>query len=140
MSYVIAFSSDGCTDVTRRYVRKSATQGADRARCPEEVLMFIVNEIRQMRREGLSKDEKRRLIREDQREERELRNYVVQSLISDIEKLLPSTKRSNGNGLEIKTPTPAETATDVYRRVRGDNNQEGRNGQDGQPPRGGESR
>ena len=141
LSYVIAFSNDGCTDVTRRYVRNTATYGSERNRCPEEVLMYIVNEIRQMRRQNLSKDEKRRLIREDQREERELRGYVVMSLTAEIEKLLISSSTSNrsnaGSSSEIKVPARATTATEAYRRARGQNGQEG---QDGQQPREGEGR
>ena len=141
MSYVIAFSNEGCTDVTRRYVRNTTSHGASRDRCPEEVLMYIVNEIRQMRREGLSKEEKRRLIREDQREERELRGYLVTSLTSEIEKLLlnsgSSGRGSGGSSSEIKVPDRTTTATEVYRRARGEH---GQNGQDGQPPREGEGR
>lgn len=138
MSYVIAFSNEGCTDVTRRYVRNTSAHGADRNRCPEEVLMYIINEIRQMRREGLSKEEKRRLIREDQREERELRNYIVFALTAELEKILPKSLLSNGgSGSEIKVPTRATTATEAYRRARGEN---GQDRQDGQPPREGEGR
>ena len=139
MSYVIAFSKDGCSDVTRRYVRNVTAHGAERNRCPEEVLMYIINEIRQMRRDGLSKDEKRRLIREDQREERELRNFAVYALTAELEKVLSapqSSRRTRGD--EIKVPTQAVTGAEVYRRARG--GQHGTDGQDQQPPREGEGR
>lgn len=140
MSYVIAFSNEGCTDVTRRYVRNPVTHGAERNRCPEEVLMYIINEIRQMRREGLSKEEKRRIIREDQREERELRDCLVFSLTSELEKsLAPRSHGGSSGSLEIKVPARATTGTEAYRRVREQNGGGGQ--QDGQhPPREGEGR
>lgn len=133
MSYCIAFSSDGATDVTRRYIRDASSHGATRDRCPEEVLMYITNEIKQLRRDQLTKEQKHRLIKEDQREERELRSYVVQSLTSHLEKLTISTSklRSNrggngGNGGagvaadEIKLPSRT-TGTEQWRRARGEN-------------------
>ena len=148
LSYVIAFSNDGCTDVTRRYVRNAASYGRDRNRCPEEVLMYIANEIKQMRRDGLSKEEKRRLIREDQREDRELRDYVVYALTSELERQLcgsgsrhPHNHRGRG-GDEITVPERAFTGAEAYRRARerggGGNAGDGQDGQ--QPPREGEGR
>ena len=109
MSYCIAFSIEGATDVTRRYVRNATAHGADRHRAPEEVLMWITNEIRRMRRENLSKEEKRRIIADDAREEKELRGYVVQALAVEIGKLLPSRPASGGEGQKI--PSQREGAT-----------------------------
>lgn len=82
---------DGATDVTRRYVRKPAVHGLGRTRCPEEVLLFIIHEIRKLRRENLDKETRRRLMREDEREERELRGFVAQSLTSEMMSSLPGT-------------------------------------------------
>lgn len=118
MSYCIAFSTDGATDVTRRYVRNATDHGADRNRAPEEVLLWITNEIRRMRRENLSKDEKRRLIAEDEREEKELRGYVVQALAAEIGRMLPA--RAPASGDEPKLPA-RRTGTAVWREARGEN-------------------
>ena len=109
MSYCIAFSIEGATDVTRRYVRNATAHGADRHRAPEEVLMWIINEIRRMRRENLSKEEKRRIIADDAREEKELRGYVVQALAVEIGKLLPSRPAPGGEAQKI--PAQREGAT-----------------------------
>lgn len=114
MSYCIAFSIDGATDVTRRYVRNPSLHGADRNRAPEEVLMFITNEIRRMRRENFSKEERRRLIAEDDREDKELRNYVVQALALEIGLMLPTgvpTSGSAASGDEQKVPAHRNATT-----------------------------
>lgn len=123
MSYCIAFSIEGATDVTRRYVRNASSHGADRNRAPEEVLMWITNDIRRMRRETLSKEERRRLIAEDNREEKELRNYVVQALAAEIGLMLPTgvptpgSGGSAGSGDEQKLPAN-RSATAAWQQAR----------------------
>lgn len=84
MAYCIAFSYDGCTDVTRRYVRNQRTQLLPRTRCPEQVLQWIIQEVRKSRRENLSKQEKFKLEREDMDEEQELRTYQAQSMVMEM--------------------------------------------------------
>ena len=143
MSYCVAFSIDGATDVTRRYVRNPAAHGLDRNRAPEEVLLYITNEIKQMRRETLSKEEKRRLIKEDEREDKELRSYVVQALAAEIEKMIPTSPTSgsshsvpSGSGDEQKLPA-RQSGAPVWRQARGENGS-GQPGPNQPPPREGE--
>ncbi|KAK2749885.1 peptide-N4-(N-acetyl-beta- glucosaminyl)asparagine amidase [Myotisia sp. PD_48] len=103
MAYCIAFSIDGATDVTRRYVRNPVKHGMDRSRAPEEVLLWVIHEIRRMRRENLSKEEGRRLMKEDEREEKELRGYMAQALATEISNLLPNASQISTSD-ELKIP------------------------------------
>ena len=96
MAYCIAFSYDGCTDVTRRYVRNPRTQLLPRVRCPEEVLLWILHEIRKARRENLPKQELFRLEKEDMDEEQELRAYQASALAMEIGDIGPNTGLPTG--------------------------------------------
>ncbi|KAJ5992326.1 hypothetical protein N7451_008050 [Penicillium sp. IBT 35674x] len=89
ISYCIAFSIDGATDVTRRYVRNFAKNGSPRNRTSEEVVLWSIHEIRRKRRENMSKADQARLIKEDEREEREFRGYTASALAAEINNLLP---------------------------------------------------
>ena len=84
MSYCIAFSTHGATDVTRRYVRNFAKCGIPRTRVSEVNLIYILREIRDLRRESLAKEERLRLLRQDEHEEKELEGYIVQDITQEL--------------------------------------------------------
>jgi peptide-N4-(N-acetyl-beta-glucosaminyl)asparagine amidase len=88
LSYCIAFSADGCSDVTRRYVRDAST-ASKRNRCSEGDLIHIVREIKAMRRKDMDKKERFDLMAQDSREDEEFRRYVIESLAFTISRILP---------------------------------------------------
>lgn len=98
IAYCIAFSNDGATDVTRRYVRNPAAHGLPRTRCPEECLLWMMYEIRKIRRGNMSKPEQQKLRAEDEREERELQSYVAHSLTRDMLSAMPGSRLQPGFG------------------------------------------
>ncbi|KAI4158720.1 MAG: hypothetical protein LQ342_007186 [Letrouitia transgressa] len=114
LSYCIAFSTEGATDVTRRYARNTPKHGAERNRCPEEVLLWITDEIKKLRRENMPKEDRRRLAMEDQREEKELRGYVVSALAAEFGRTLPIRGLGQGRGDEQKIPSQRSGA-EVWR-------------------------
>lgn len=132
MSYCIAFSIDGATDVTRRYVRNATIHGSERNKCPEEVLIFIMNEIKQMRRSNMDKDDRKRLIIQDEREEKELRGYVIQNLAAEIGRMMiplsnNNNDNNNNNGQGPPRPEPndklpqaRQTGTQAWIEARGE--------------------
>ncbi|CAI7620984.1 unnamed protein product [Penicillium manginii] len=89
ISYCVAFGIDGATDVTRRYVRNFNKHGEPRQRASEEVVLWSIHEIRRKRRENMSKTDQARLVKEDEREERELRGYTASALAAEINNILP---------------------------------------------------
>ena len=109
LSYCVAFSIDGATDVTRRYVRSPVRHGGHRTRAPEEVVFWVIREIRKKRRESLSKTDQKRLLKEDEREERELRAYMASGIAAEINHLFP-VNRTTGRADELKTPASRQDA------------------------------
>ena len=133
MSYCIAFSIDGATDVTRRYVRNAESHGAERNKCPEEVLMYVTTEIKRMRRASMLKDEQKRLLIEDDREERELQGFVVQALAAEIGKMLPTGRGGGGEDIKVPEQSARRSGAQAWREARGENGGDD-TGRD-QPPR-----
>ncbi|KAI9733001.1 MAG: peptide-N4-(N-acetyl-beta- glucosaminyl)asparagine amidase [Cirrosporium novae-zelandiae] len=125
MSYCVAFSIDGATDVTRRYVRDLPAHGLERTRCPEEVLLWIINEIRKLRRDPLTKEERRRLIKEDEREEKELRGFVIQTLAAQVSNIMPGGIHSGNSNSSLarddtKLPVGRQSGATEWVRTRGE--------------------
>lgn len=133
MSYCVAFSIDGATDVTRRYVRSPIKHGAQRNRASEEVLHWVILEIRKKRRDNLGKTDQKRLIKEDEREEKELRKYTASALAAELKNLFRGDS-TTGRPDEHKTPVSRDEAAaewlDARQRNSGqsgpDNSQNGR--------------
>jgi peptide-N4-(N-acetyl-beta-glucosaminyl)asparagine amidase len=125
LGYCIAFSRDGATDVTRRYVRNFSKHGTERARCPEPVLLHVLDEIRASRRRDMPKPDKFRLKGEDMREDRELGLFVTNSLVKelcrslkdhhpdpDAQKAAEARRAAEANGLRVRGPNGATGAPD----------------------------
>ncbi|KAF3936587.1 hypothetical protein ABW19_dt0206624 [Dactylella cylindrospora] len=102
VAYCVAFSHDGgAADVTRRYVRNPRLHGLPRTRCPEEVLLYIIDEIKEKRRQNLSDADKHRLMMEDRREEQEFKEYVAAVLAAEVE-------AGAAAHLDLHRPSPGE--------------------------------
>lgn len=78
-------------DVTRRYVRNPVKHGKERTRAPESVLLHIMDEIRALRRQNLSKQEKFKLQGEDMKEDEELRQNIIKTIAFEISRLTPDS-------------------------------------------------
>lgn len=96
MSYIMAFSADGCADVTRRYVRNPSSHGLPRKKCPEGVLIHIINEINALRRRDMEKKQRFQLNAEDMKEDAEFRRYIIESLAFNIGRLSPGGDGEKG--------------------------------------------
>lgn len=109
--HCIGFSIEGATDVNRPYVRNPATHALPRTRCPEEALLRIMLENGKIRQENLDKFARRSLVREDDREERELRGCVIQALTSEMISTMPgAVSKSRQEGLK----SPADPQNRPY--------------------------
>jgi len=77
-------------DVTSRYCQNPTKWSAPRTKASEATLLYIMDEIRSLRRRNLPKPEKMRLEKEDTLESQELRHYYVSTLVAEVAKLLPA--------------------------------------------------
>lgn len=118
MSYVIAFSAEGCADVTRRYVRNSAEHALPRTRCSEGVLLHIIREINSMRRNDMDKQQRVQLQADDMREDAELRKYVIEALAFNISRILPGGDGEKGSSADADAQKAAERAQEAAQQVR----------------------
>ncbi|KAF2126635.1 hypothetical protein P153DRAFT_297779 [Dothidotthia symphoricarpi CBS 119687] len=83
LSYCIAFSVDGVTDVTARYVRDSKYVGP-RNRCSEAELLYILEKLQNLRRQKMSISDKFRLKGEDTRELMEFQSSMIESHVTHL--------------------------------------------------------
>lgn len=104
LTYCIAFSRDGATDVTRRYIRNFQKFGGERLRCTEPTLLYILDEIRNLRRKDLSKPEKFHLQGEDMRENNQLGQLIAENIAMELCLSLPGAVH------QPETKTKAEEA------------------------------
>jgi peptide-N4-(N-acetyl-beta-glucosaminyl)asparagine amidase len=87
LAYCVGFSADGCMDVTRRYVRNFSKWGEVRNRTTEPVLLYILDEIRAIRRNNMAKPEKFKLEGEDMSEGKELQLNVALAIAQEVSKI-----------------------------------------------------
>jgi peptide-N4-(N-acetyl-beta-glucosaminyl)asparagine amidase len=78
-------------------------------------------QIRKLRRENIDKEARRRLMIEDEREERELRNYVAQSLTTEMISSLPGARTNGTRGDEVKTLAARQTGSAEWINDRAEN-------------------
>lgn len=79
------------------------------------------------------KDERKRLLIEDEREERELQGFVVQALAAEIGKMLPTGRSGGGEDIKVPEQPARRSGAQAWREARGENGGDD-TGRD-QPPR-----
>ncbi|KAK3719535.1 Protein png1 [Vermiconidia calcicola] len=110
LSYCIAFSADGCCDVTRRYVRNPTDHAAPRNRCSEGVLMHIIREINTLRRNDMDKKQRFQLNAEDMKEDAEFRKFIIEALAYNIGRISPG-----GDDAKAASGRPGRSDPDVQK-------------------------
>ncbi|KAK3057960.1 Protein png1 [Extremus antarcticus] len=139
MSYVLAFGADGCADVTRRYVRDQVEHTLPRNRCPEGVIVHIVQEINSLRRRDMDKKQRFQLNAEDMKEDAEFRKNIIEALAYNIGRLSPGGEDEKGGRRNDRGDPDAQKAAEgrssgsrewVRRRGEGGPNNDGPPGPD----------
>jgi peptide-N4-(N-acetyl-beta-glucosaminyl)asparagine amidase len=101
-------------------VRNPAEHGLARTRCPEDVLLWITQEVKKMRRENMDKSDQSRLMKEDAREEKELRGYVAQALAAQMVSTMPGAVQGQSRNMlspladEVKSPAGRESGSSEW--------------------------
>lgn len=105
-------------DVTRRYCRNPGKFALERQKCTESALLYILDEIRQLRRRDMPKDDKFRLEGEDMREMKELRHYYVSTITQEVARIVPkSSSRRPQTATEIADAQKAAESRETRERV-----------------------
>ena len=107
IAYCIAFSKDGATDVTRRYVR-NGDQALKRDKCSEEDLSSIIRTIRKLRRSQVSEEKVHEIEAEDIREENELGLYITSETLAKFMSTHPLTYQSSNKSLSASAEDKAK--------------------------------
>lgn len=118
MSYCIAFSADGCADVTRRYVRNPNQHAMPRNKCAEGVLAHIIGEIKALRRRDMDKTERFRLVKEDMQEEEYLRSLIIEAIAYSVSKIVPGADSVKSDRPPRMDPDAQKAAEQQQERVR----------------------
>lgn len=100
--------------MTSRYCQNPTKWAAPRAKLTEANLLYIMDEIRSLRRRDRPKPEKLRLEREDTLECQELRHYYVAALIGEVARLLPKGM-ARGVGVDADARKAREQAQERAR-------------------------
>jgi peptide-N4-(N-acetyl-beta-glucosaminyl)asparagine amidase len=103
-------------------------------------MLYITNEIRNLRRSTMPKDERFRLEKEDSKEDKELRGYVVASIThSVVTNMIPGSASMTNSGNRPRTPDdqklPAEQPAGRQSGTQEWVNARGENGSRSQHPR-----